>query len=37
MTGPLVEVRKISHSFGRQKALDEVSLNVEPEGPSSTV
>ena len=30
MTGPLVEIRKISHSFGRQKALDEVSLNVEP-------
>ena len=30
MTGPLVEIRKISHNFGRQKALDEVSLNVEP-------
>ena len=30
MTGPLVEIRKISHSFGRQKALEEVSLNIEP-------
>ena len=30
MTGPLVEIRKISHSFGSHKALDAVSLNVEP-------
>jgi spermidine/putrescine transport system ATP-binding protein len=29
MTGPLVEVRKVSHSFGRHKALNEISLNVE--------
>jgi spermidine/putrescine transport system ATP-binding protein len=30
MTGPLVEIRKLSHSFGSHCALDEVSLNVEP-------
>ncbi|RLP27926.1 ABC transporter ATP-binding protein [Mesorhizobium sp. YM1C-6-2] len=29
MTGPLVEIRKVSHSFGSHKALDDVSLNVE--------
>jgi spermidine/putrescine transport system ATP-binding protein len=29
MTGPLVEIRRVSHSFGRQKALNEISLNVE--------
>ena len=30
MTGPLVEIRRVSHSFGAHKALSEVSLNVEP-------
>jgi spermidine/putrescine transport system ATP-binding protein len=30
MTGPLVEIRKVSHAFGGHKALDEISLNVEP-------
>ena len=30
MTGPLVEIRKVSHSFGSHKALDDISLNVEP-------
>jgi len=30
LSGPLVEIRKLSHSFGSHKALDEVSLNVEP-------
>ena len=30
MTGPLVEIRQLSHSFGTHKALDEIALNVEP-------
>ena len=30
MTGPLVEIRKLSHSFGTHRALDEIALNVEP-------
>jgi spermidine/putrescine transport system ATP-binding protein len=30
LSGPLVEIRKLSQSFGSHKALDEVSLNVEP-------
>lgn len=30
LSGPLVEIRKLSHSFGSHKVLDEVSMNVEP-------
>ncbi|MBX3583080.1 MAG: ABC transporter ATP-binding protein [Rhizobiaceae bacterium] len=30
VSGPLVEIRKLSHRFGTHKALNEVSLNIEP-------
>jgi spermidine/putrescine transport system ATP-binding protein len=30
VSGPLVEIRKLSHSFGGHKALNDVSLTVEP-------